>query len=100
MRVDPSGCIRFINNFGLRFFDYREKEILGRNVADTIFPDRSTSCNLRAIIENIMQHPEGYATYVMENVRSNGERVWIAWTYRPVQNERDEVVEVLCIGTM
>ena len=98
MRVDPGGCIRFINNFGLRFFDYREKEILGRNVADTIFPDRSTSCNLRAIIENIMQHPEGYATYVMENVRSNGERVWIAWTYRPVQNERDEVVEVLCIG--
>ena len=98
MRVDPGGCIRFINNFGLRFFDYREKDILGRNVADTIFPDRSTSCNLRAIIENIMQHPEGYATYVMENVRSNGERVWIAWTYRPVQNERDEVVEVLCIG--
>ena len=98
MRVDPGGCIRFINNFGLRFFDYREKEILGRNVADTIFPDRSTSCNLRAIIENIMQHPEGYATYVMENVRSNGESVWIAWTYRPVQNERGEVVEVLCIG--
>lgn len=98
MRVDPGGCIRFINNFGLRFFDYQEKDILGRNVADTIFPDRSTSCNLRAIVENIMLHPEGYATYVMENVRSNGERVWIAWTYRPVQNERDEVVEVLCIG--
>ena len=98
MRVDTGGCIRFINNFGLRFFDYREKDILGRNVADTIFPDRSTSCNLRAIIENIMQHPEGYATHVMENVRSNGERVWIAWTYRLVQNEWGEVVEVLCIG--
>ena len=98
MRVDPSGGIRYINNFGLRFFDYQENEILGRDVADTIFPDRSTSCNLRAIIENIMQHPEGYATYVMENVRSNGERVWIAWTYRLVQNEWGEVVEVLCIG--
>ena len=98
MRVDTLGRIRFINKFGLRFFDYREEEILGRNVADTIFPDGGLGCNLRAIIENIMQHPESYTTHVMENVRSNGERVWIAWTHRLVQDERGEVVEVLCIG--
>ena len=98
MRVDTLGRIRFINKFGLRFFDYREEEILGRNVADTIFPDGGLGCNLRAIIEDIMQHPESYTTHVMENVRSNGESVWIAWTHRLVQDERGEVVEVLCIG--
>ncbi len=98
MRVDTCGCIKFINHFGLVFFGYLEKEILGRNVADTIVPDRGTGCNLQAIVENIMQHPESYSTHVMENMRSNGERVWIAWTHRLVQNDRGEVVEVLCIG--
>ena len=98
MRVDTRGCIKFINHFGLRFFGYLEEEILGRNVADTIVPDRGTGCNLQAIVENIMQHPEGYSTHVMENMRSNGERVWIAWTHRLVQNDRGEIVEILCIG--
>jgi PAS domain S-box-containing protein len=98
IRVDSRGCIKFINHFGLRFFGYLEGEILGRNVADTIVPDRGTGCDLQSIVENIRQHPDGYATHVMENMRSNGERVWIAWTHRLVQNDRGEIVEVLCIG--
>ena len=98
MRVDTGGNIRFINNFGLCFFGYLEKEILGRNVAHTIVPYGGTGCNLQSIIENIMKHPEGYSTHVMENMRSNGDLVWIAWTHRLVQNDRGEVVEVLCIG--
>ena len=35
---------------------------------------------------------------VNENMRSNGERVWISWTNRPVKNDKGEIVEVLCIG--
>ena len=53
---------------------------------------------MRKMIECIGKNPEDYATNVNENMRSNGERVWIAWTNRPVRNDKGEIVEILCIG--
>jgi PAS domain S-box-containing protein len=41
---------------------------------------------------------ESYAVNVNENVLSNGKRVWIAWTNRPILNDQGEIVEILCIG--
>ena len=98
IRVDTSGAIRFINKFGLHFFGYNEEDILGRNVTETIFPPGGIGCNLKAIIGHIRENPEECSTHIAENIRSNGELVWIAWAHRLVQNERGEVVEVLCIG--
>jgi hypothetical protein len=54
--------------------------------------------DLRKKVECIGKNPEDYATNVNENMRSKGERVWIAWTNRPVKNDKDEIVEILCIG--
>ena len=98
IRVDTSGSIRFINKFGLHFFGYNEENILGRNVSSTIFAPGGEGCNLKAIIELMGEHPEECPTHIAENIRSNGERVWIAWSHRLVQNDRGETVEVLCIG--
>ena len=98
IRVDTSGAIRFINKFGLHFFGYNEEDILGGKVSETIFPPGGEGCNLDEIIGHIRKHPEECSSHIAENVRSNGELVWIAWTHRLVQNERGEVVEVLCIG--
>jgi DNA integrity scanning protein DisA with diadenylate cyclase activity len=41
---------------------------------------------------------EGYAINVMENVRRNGDRVWIAWINKAIRDEEGRIVEVLCIG--
>ena len=98
IRVDTSGAIRFINKFGLHFFGFDEEDILGRNVTETIFPPGGEGCNLEEIIRQIRDHPVECSSHIAENVRSNGELVWIAWSHRLVQNERGEVVEVLCIG--
>jgi PAS domain S-box-containing protein len=99
MRTDTIGRITFFNKFAQSFFGYSEAEILGKNVLGTIVPlVDSEGRDLRELLKDLAIHPESYASNVNENMRSNGERAWIAWTNRPVLNERGEVVEILCIG--
>lgn len=95
--MDTSGAVRFINKFGLHFFGYKEEDILGRAISETIFPP-GEGCNLDEIIRHIREHPEECSSQITENIRATKERVWIAWTHRLVLNERGEVIEVLCIG--
>jgi PAS domain S-box-containing protein len=99
MRRDASGKITFFNEFAQEFFGYSLEEILGRNVVGTIVPPvDSSGQDLRRMIEDIGKRPERYASNVNENMRSNGERVWVAWTNRPLLNEQGDVIELLCIG--
>ncbi|MHB8120198.1 MAG: PAS domain S-box protein [Methanothrix sp.] len=99
MRRDTAGNITFINKYAEDFFGYRQAEIIGRNVVGTIVPAMdSEGRDLRKMIECIGKNPGAYEANANENMRSNGERVWISWTNRPVQNDNGEIVEVLCIG--
>jgi len=99
MRMDTFGNITFINKYAEDFFGYRQAEIIGRNVVGTIVPAMdSEGRDLRKMIECIGKSTEAYVANVNENMRSNGERVWISWTNRPVQDDNGEIVEILCIG--
>ena len=99
LRLDRAGNITFINKFAEDFFGYPGEEILGRNVVGSIVPPvDSENQDLKRMIADLTRHPSRYASNVNENMRSNGERVWIAWTNRAVKNEKGEMVEVLCIG--
>ena len=99
MRRDISGKITFFNKFAQDFFGYQQAEIIGSNVVGTIVPAiDSEGRNLGNMIGCIGKNPEAYAANVNENMRSNGERVWVSWTNRPVQNDNGEIVEILCIG--
>lgn len=99
MRREISGRITFLNKFALTFFGYAEEEIKGKNVVGTIVPAiDSEGHDLRRMVEEIGKHPENYATNINENMRSNGDSVWIAWANRPILNEKGDIVEILCIG--
>ena len=99
MRRDIHGNILFFNKYAQNFFGYSEDEIIGRNVIGSIVPpEETTGRDLRSMIEEIGKHPESYAVNVNENVLSNGKRVWIAWTNRPILNDHGDIVEILCIG--
>ncbi|MGB7545607.1 MAG: PAS domain S-box protein, partial [Methanothrix sp.] len=99
LRLDRAGNITFINKFAEDFFGYPGEEILGRNVVGSIVPPvDSENQDLKRMMADLTRHPSRYASNVNENMRSNGERVWIAWTNRAVKNEKGEMVEVLCIG--
>ena len=99
LRLDKAGNITFINKFAEDFFDYPREDILGRNVVGTIIPPiDSENRDLKMMIKDLTRNPSKYASNVNENMRRNGERVWISWTNRAVKNEKGEMVEVLCIG--
>lgn len=99
LRWARDGTIHFFNEFAHTFFGYTEEEILGKNVVDTIVPKTETSGrDLEAMIAEITAHPEYHGTNVNENMRKNGERIWIAWTNKPVFNEQGEITEILSVG--
>ncbi len=99
IRIDTQGAITFFNTFALSFFDYTSDEVIGKNVVGTIIPLKSRSGHDLSMMANDLGfNAEGYAVNVMENVRRNGDRVWIAWINKAIRDEEGRIVEVLCIG--
>jgi PAS domain S-box-containing protein len=99
LRMNPQGEIRFFNEFAQRFFGYAEAEIVGRNIVSTIVPATDTAGHdLAAMIAEIGKHPERFTNNENENVKRNGDRVWIAWTNKGIVDEQGAVTEILCVG--
>ena len=99
LRMDTQGHITFFNKFAQHFFGYAEHEILGQNVIGTIMPETDLSGrDLAAMIKDVGLHPERYVNNENENIRRNGERVWIAWTNKPILDDKGRIAEILCIG--
>jgi PAS domain S-box-containing protein len=99
LRVDTSGTIRFINKFGATFFGYTPEELTGKNLVGTILPERSfTGRDLVQMVGDVMKNPEQYEINVNENMKRDGDRVWIAWTNRAIRDEQGELIEMLSIG--
>jgi len=100
LRIDPLGKITFINTFGIDFFGFDPKDILGKNVVGTIIPEsgniRDTA--LKGQVAKVLNHPDQYRVNENENIRKNGDRVWVAWTNRAVYDEEGALVEILSIG--
>lgn len=100
LRIDTQGKITFFNEFAQSFFGYSEAEILGKNLIGTIVPPKDTFGNdLGAMIKDFLEHPEQYTCMENENIRRNGERVWIAWRNKLVRDYKDKVTGILAIGT-
>lgn len=100
MRLDIEGRITFFNEYAERFFGYNAQEILGKTGVGTIVPPvDSTGRDLRGMVEEILQNPEKYAYNENENMRKNGERVWVAWSNRLIALPEENKREILCIGT-
>jgi diadenylate cyclase len=99
IRIDTLGDIAFLNTYALAFFDYAAEEVIGKNVVGTIIPQKTRSGHDLSMMANDLGfNAEGYAVNVMENLRRNGDRVWIAWINKAIRDEEGHIVEVLCIG--
>jgi PAS domain S-box-containing protein len=100
LRWSPDGRVIFLNEFGRQFFGYTEAEIVGRHVVGTIVPeDESGGRDLRPLMEEICADPKKFERNINENIRRNGERVWIDWTNKVVLDEQGQIKEILSIGS-
>ena len=99
LRMDIDGRVTFFNEFAQRFFGYTEQEIIGRNVNETIVPGADTSGrDLHKLMEDVRTNPNRYAVFENENIKKDGERVWISWTNKPIFDPAGRISEILCIG--
>ena len=99
MRRDTEGRVTFFNEFAQRFFGYGEDEILGKSVIGTIVPPTdSTGRDMAEMIRNITRDPGHYAVNENENMRRDGERVWVAWTNTGIRGADGKVKEILSVG--
>ena len=100
VQLDSEGKITFFNEFAETFFGYSEAEIIGKSAIGTIVAPADLSENdLARMIRDCLAQPEKYFQNENENIRSNGERVWIAWTNKPLLDVKGNLVGLLCIGT-
>ncbi len=99
LRWDPNGNIIYLNPYGLDYFGYKKGEVIGAHVVGTIVPEEETSGrNLREMIKDITKNPKKYKNNLNQNMRSNGERVWVQWTNVAIIDTTGEFVEILSIG--
>jgi PAS domain S-box-containing protein len=99
LQMDNKGNITFVNSFAEKFFGYSESEILGKSVVGTIVPVKDSSDkDLQAMISDIIKNPQSYLHNENENMRRNGERVWIVWTNQPFFDDDGKLREILCVG--
>ncbi|MEG4109060.1 PAS domain S-box protein [Microcoleus sp. S13_C5] len=100
VQLDSEGKITFFNEFAETFFGYAEAEIIGKSAIGTIIPKTDLfESDLATKIRDCLAQPEKYFQNENENIRSNGERVWIAWTNKPLLDAKGNLAGLLCIGT-
>ncbi|MEG4293645.1 PAS domain S-box protein [Microcoleus sp. C2C3] len=100
VQLDSEGNITFFNECAETFFGYSEAEIIGKSAIGTIIPKTDLfESDLATKIRDCLAQQEKYFQNENENIRSNGERVWIAWTNKPLLDAKGNVAGLLCIGT-
>jgi len=99
LRWDPLGHVTFLNRYGQEFFGFTSDDIVGRSVIGTIVPEtESSGRDLVHMIEDLLQRPEKYVSNENENMRRNGERVWVAWRNQPILDTEGRLIEILSTG--
>ncbi|MEA5447470.1 PAS domain S-box protein [Leptolyngbya sp. CCNP1308] len=100
LRWNAEGRITFLNGYGQQFFGYSEAEILGCHVMETIVPPiESSGRDLQQLMNAVCADPTAFEQNINENVRRDGQHVWVAWTNRIELDADGNVVEILSIGT-
>jgi len=99
LKLDTEGRITFFNEYAERFFGYSEAEILGRSAVGTIIPEtESTGRNLADMVQRIFSNPDAYTHNINENIRKNGERVWVSWNNHALVDANGSRTGILSVG--
>jgi PAS domain S-box-containing protein len=54
--------------------------------------------DLEKMVEDILENPDSFAENINENIRKNGERVWISWRNKGLRDSHGTVIGNLAIG--
>lgn len=96
---DTDGCILFINKYGLDFFGYTQNELFGKHVIGTIVNQYDENgFDLQEKMRIVPKSPEEFYSSENENIKKNGEKVWIAWTNKGIYDTEGKLIKTLSVG--
>ena len=97
--LDREGRLLWMNDFAQQFFGFAEEELVGKSVMETIVPETEdvTGRDLNKVIDNIVLKTDNIEANINQNVKKNGERVWVAWT-NSIMQTNDDRGSILCTG--
>ncbi len=99
LSVNAQHEVTYMNDFAEELFGFSKSELLNHNVFDTIYLENDKDETLQEnIIDRILNNPTMYMEHESENVKKNGERVWISWTNRVVYDEDNQPIEIRSVG--
>ncbi|MEG3863152.1 PAS domain S-box protein [Microcoleus sp. herbarium12] len=100
VQLDSEGKITFFNEFAETFFGYSQAEIIGKSAIGTIVDPADLSENqLVIMIRDCVAEPDKYFKHENQNIRRNGEKVWIAWRNKPLLDSQGRSIGLLFVGT-
>ncbi|MEN6331578.1 MAG: sigma 54-interacting transcriptional regulator [Smithella sp.] len=98
IRMDQKGTITFFNEFAQKFFGYAPDEILGKDIKILIPQVSSSGKNLVEMADNILRNPDAFEEVINENIRKNGECVWILWSNKAIRDADGNIIGNLAVG--
>ena len=98
IRLDNTGIIEFANEFTLSFFGFTREEMIGKNIRMIVPEKEYSGKDLSDLVENVLSEPGKFVQHENENIKKNGEHVWISWTNRVIRDDNGKLLEILTIG--
>ena len=99
LRRDTVGTIKYINDYGITFFGFNsEDELIGKNISGTIVQNQDDTVSDLREWQNNRHTLDIYMFQESQNIRHDGEKVWISWSNRSILDANENVIEILSIG--
>lgn len=99
LRIDTQGRITFANRYAREFYGYAEEEMLGKNIFGFLVPEKDfRGMDLSSQVKDFLRNPEIKGARETENILKSGERVWVSWSNKVINDPDGSLSEVLCVG--
>ncbi len=99
LRLDTRGIITFANKYAMDFYGYSRSEMIGRNVAGLIVPEKDNKGrDFHVQMEKYLKNPERYITLEAEHLLKDGKSVWVSWSNKAIRNKDGYITEILSVG--
>ncbi len=99
LKINTEQNILFANNYTSELLGFTNEELIGHSLLDTIFPKSETSGrDLIEMVNDGYSNPNGIICNINENIKKNGESIWIQWSNNQLFDEQGNNDGFLSIG--
>jgi PAS domain S-box-containing protein len=99
LKMNPDGMITFANTATLRCFGYAGPGLAGHHISILFPPGMDPGPSLVSLFLDVANESEPTSIHIMEHLRNDGGKIFIAWTTRAYYSPSGDLSGLLCVGT-